>query len=112
MVETSTVMLAAAAALAVLGFAWLALAMDTHWEQVHAQHAVPRAVQRLLRTFGSAALLVSLGLCLMTDHASMAALVWIMLLAGAAVLIAMLLAWRPLWLRRVWPATPAGVTAR
>lgn len=96
-------MLSAAALLTLLGFAWLALAMDTHWEQVHGREGPVRGTQRLLRWLGSAALLLSFLCCLRADHASMAVLVWAMLLAGAAVAVAMTLSWRPTLLRAAWP---------
>jgi hypothetical protein len=102
MVESA--MLAGAALAAVLGFAWLALAMDTHWQQVHGQAAAPTLSRRLLRVLGSLLLAASLMLCLQADHASMAVLVWAMLLAGSAVLIAFVLAWQPRWLRLLWSA--------
>jgi len=35
----------------------------------------------------------------MADRPSMAALVWIMLMAGSAVAVALTLSWRPRWLR-------------
>jgi hypothetical protein len=56
-----------------------------------------------LRTLGGLGLLSSLGLCLLADHASMAVLVWVMLLAGGALLIALTLAWKPEALRVLWP---------
>ncbi len=102
MVESASWLLAGAALASVLGFAWLALAMDTHWEQVHGQAATPAVNRRLLRVLGSGLLAASLALCLQADHASMAVLVWAMLLAGAAVLIAFVLAWQPRWLRLIW----------
>jgi hypothetical protein len=97
-------LLGAAAAASVLGFGWLALAMDTHWAQAHGPAAQKRGVARRLRVVGALAITLSLGLCLAANHPSMAVLVWIMLLAGSAVAIAMTLAWRPQWLRRLWPA--------
>jgi hypothetical protein len=100
-------LLGGAAAATFIGFAWLALAMPTHWEQVHPKrHARPSS--RGLRCAGSAALAVSLGLCLAADHPSMAALVWLMLLAGSAATVAMTLSARPHWLRRFWPAKAAA----
>lgn len=104
MVESASWILAGAALASVVGFAWLALAMDTHWQQVHGQAAKPALSRRLLRVFGALLLAASLALCLLADHASMAVLVWVMLLAGAAVLIAFVLAWRPRWLRPLWSA--------
>ncbi len=59
------------------GLAWLALTMQTHWEQVRGTRAPARGVIVALRVLGSVALLGSLLLCLRTDHASMASLVWV-----------------------------------
>ena len=103
MVESATLMLAGAALLSVLGFAWLALAMDTHWEQVHGQAGPAASTRRLLRVLGGLLLSGSLMLCLMADHPSMAVLVWAMLLAGGAALITGLLSWRPRCLSLLWP---------
>jgi|APAra7269096714_1048519.scaffolds.fasta_scaffold02755_13 hypothetical protein len=102
------VLLSAAAVNAVLGFGWLALAMDTHWEQVYGEAAPKAATARNLRVAGALALALSLGLCLRADHPSMAALVWLMLLAGAAATIAATLSWRPRWLRPLWPGSPGA----
>jgi Protein of unknown function (DUF3325) len=49
----------------------------------------------VLRSLGGSALFVSLLLCLSVDRASMASLVWVMLLATAATSIAFILSWRP-----------------
>ncbi|HSV47883.1 MAG TPA: DUF3325 family protein [Ramlibacter sp.] len=89
-----------AAALALTGMAWLALAMEVHWGQVmHRPAAHATRTRQLLRGLGAVALLLSLLACLMADRPSMAALVWIMLLAGSAVAVAMVLSRRPRWLR-------------
>lgn len=101
-------LLLAATASAWLGMAWLALAMEVHWEQVQGMAPTSPGRARALRIAGSLALVVSLGLCLKADHASMAFLVWIMVLAFAVFTVAMLLAWRPGWLRIV----PVGPVAR
>lgn len=88
------VLLLAATIFCVLGMAWLALAMDVHWKQVRhdlpAQHTV-----KILRVLGGLCLLSSLVLCLATDHASMSSLVWIMLLAASALIVAFTFTWRP-----------------
>jgi hypothetical protein len=89
-----------AAALAFCGMAWLALAMAVHWGQVmHRPADQARATRRGLRWAGAGALGLSLLACLTVDRPSMAALVWVMLLAGNALLVAMALSWRPQWLR-------------
>ena len=101
MAESSLLLIAAAAA-TLVGLAWLALGMDVHWAQVHGDAATPPSTR--LRWGGGAALALSFALCLAVDHATMAVLVWFMLLAGSAVGIAMTLSTRPHWLRAVWPA--------
>lgn len=79
----------------VAGFGWLALAMDTHWQQVRGAPPPTRGTVRALRTLGAAAVFASLVACLRADHASMASLVWIMTLATAALTVALTLTWRP-----------------
>ena len=92
--------LIAATALALSGMAWLALAMEVHWGQVmHRPASQAPRTRQLLRGLGALALLLSLLACLMADRPSMAALVWIMLMAGSAVAVALTLSWRPHWLR-------------
>lgn len=92
-------LLAAALAACALGTAWLAIAMEAHWQQVRNTDAPPRpAVVFALRALGSVALVASLLICLRVDHASMAALVWVMAFAGSALVVAFLLSWRPRWL--------------
>jgi hypothetical protein len=88
-------MLIAALLACVLGFAWLALAMEPHWRQVRGDAPISRGVVTVLRVLGASALFVALLLCLQVDHVSMASLVWIMALATAALIIAFTLAWRP-----------------
>jgi Protein of unknown function (DUF3325) len=92
-------LLAAALLCTTCGLGWLALAMETHWQQVRGETAASRSSVRVLRALGAAALLLALGLCLRADHPTMAVLVWVMALAGAALLIAFSLSWRPRWLR-------------
>lgn len=88
-----------AAALNFSGMAWLALAMEVHWGQVLHRHAEDaQRPRRRLRALGAAALLLSLLACGAADRPSMAALVWIMLMAGSALGVAMLLSRRPRWL--------------
>ena len=91
-------MLAVALLLASAGLGWLALAMNPHWSQVRGEASPGPRTVRMLRVLGTAALLLSLGACRVADHASMAALVWVMALAGAAMGVAFTLSWRPRWL--------------
>lgn len=87
-----------------VGFAWLALAMNVHWQQVMENGTLPNAATRkTLRILGSLGLLVSAVLCFVADRPSMAVLVWLMLLAAAAPSVGMLLARHPRALRILWP---------
>lgn len=84
--------------LGVCGMAWLALAMDVHWQQARGEQRVRQGAARLLRALGALALLASLALALWVDHGSMAPLVWVMTLTASALVVAMTLAFRPRWL--------------
>lgn len=96
--------LIAAVAISIAGMAWLALAMKPHWRQVLGG-AVPLGSVLRLRVLGSSSLAASLALCLSVDHASMAALVWVMVLTASALAVASILTWRPHWLWPLaWPA--------
>lgn len=95
--------LSLAAVAALLGFAWLALAMDVHWRQVRGGVDAPHALRIVLRALGGIALAVSALLCFLANRPSMAVLVWVMLLAAAAMLVALTLAWGPRLLRAAWP---------
>lgn len=88
-------LLAAALLCSSAGFAWLALAMEVHWQQVRGPQPPARSTVLALRLLGAAALAASLLLCLRADHGSMAALVWVMGLAASALLVAFTLSWRP-----------------
>lgn len=95
------VLLLVAFVVTVAGMGWLALLLEAHWEQVRgaAAPAQSESVRWRLRLLGSVALVVSLGLCLKVDHASMAVLVWVMMVAVAALFITLTLTWRARWLR-------------
>ncbi|MBA4343006.1 MAG: DUF3325 domain-containing protein [Methylibium sp.] len=102
--------LAAAAALTLAGMGWLALAMEAHWGQVMQRPAEAAArARQVLRAMGILALPLSLLACLMADRPSMAVLVWVMLLAGSAAAVAMILARRPQMLRALWPVDSAAL---
>jgi hypothetical protein len=99
-----SVLLAASFLCAVCGMAWLALAMETHWSQVRSHATYGAAAARRLRSFGTFALALSLVACLVADHASIAALVWVMTLSVSVFGVAMTLAYKPRllsWLARV-----------
>ncbi|MET0320980.1 MAG: DUF3325 domain-containing protein [Duganella sp.] len=87
-------MLLVAVLVTVAGMGWLALSMDSHWEQVRGSAACPPSTVQSLRVLGGVALLTSLVLCMMVDSASMAALVWVMSVALATVVVALTLTGR------------------
>lgn len=96
--------LALAAALGLLGMAWLALAMEVHWAQAMQRPARPAArSRRALRALGVIALVAALLACLRADRPSMAVLVWVMTLTASAVAVALALASRPRWLALLAP---------
>lgn len=104
--------LVAAAALALAGMGWLALAMEVHWAQVmHSAAEEATGARRVLRGLGLLAVPMSLMACLRADRPSMAVLVWAMLLAGSAAGVAMLLARRPQALRVLWPLSSSRKSA-
>lgn len=74
--------------------AWLALGMKDHWRQVRSTPLDART-RRSLRALGAVALALAWVLCVCADHVSMASLVWVMGLSASALLVALLLAWRP-----------------
>jgi hypothetical protein len=93
-----------------LGFAWLALAMEPHWQQVRGTAPCPPRTVRALRVLGSVALAASLWACLRADHASMAALVWVLMLAAGALGVALTLAWRARWLAPLVAWVPSAAS--
>lgn len=93
-----SLLLAGALLIGMVGFAWLALAMDVHWRQVRTDVAMRHPAKRELRILGGLAIAASLGLCLAVDHPTMAALAWFMMLAASALAVTFTLTWRPSWL--------------
>jgi hypothetical protein len=91
----------------VAGMGWLALAMPVHWEQVRGAQALSRPLVVGLRVLGGLSLAASLAVCFWVDHATMAPLVWVMALAGSAVLVACTLSWKPRWLGVLLLGLPA-----
>ena len=83
-----------AAAACVCGMAWFALSLDAHWRQLRSG-TPSQALVRQLRLLGWVCMALSLLLCLAVDHASMASLVWIMMVAASALIVAFTLSWRP-----------------
>lgn len=101
MPEPSILLRCAAALASFAGFAWIALTVGGHWRQAGGSAALPPTRRRRLRQRGAAALALALVLCLAADSPGMAALLWAMLLSLGATGVALVLAWRPDWLRRL-----------
>lgn len=98
------VLLTAAFLCAFAGMSSFALAMKPHWAQLQSTAPHDERLMRRLRRVGTACSLLSLAICLVADHVSMAFLVWIMTLSAAALLVAMTLAYAPRslsWLARI-----------
>lgn len=101
-------LLGGAVLLNIAGFAWLALAMDAHWKQVRGSGKPSQGGRIVLRLLAGMAFLTSLLLCNLSDHRTIAALVWVMALTAGALAVAFMLTWRPSWLRPLsWLAGPA-----
>ncbi len=78
----------------VIGLGLLAAAMPQHWQQMPARIAARPRPAAALRIAGTAALLVSLALCVIGGSATIGALVWVMELALSASIVAAILAAR------------------
>jgi hypothetical protein len=78
----------------VLGLLLIASAMPRHWRQLRGNAALGPRRAVVLRMAGASGLLLSLFICFSSDHPSMAALVWVMQLALAALVVAGLFACR------------------
>lgn len=83
----------------VVAMGWLALSVDVHWRQVYSNSPKGVSLTKRLRLRATLGLTISLALCLLVDHVSMASLVWVMNLTAAALGIAFTLTWRARWLR-------------
>lgn len=99
---TEAMWLIVAVITALLSMGWLALAYETHWQQVFTDSKTQPSKRRLKLT-GCVFIVLSALCCLMADHPSMAVLVWVMLLALAAMTVAMILSHKPRLLRFLIP---------
>ncbi|MEO0566537.1 MAG: DUF3325 domain-containing protein [Pseudomonadota bacterium] len=83
---------------ALLGCVLLAVTQIRHWKTLFGPRAEPGHV-RVARTMGWSLIAMSLVLCVLRDGASFGALLWPLTLAVAAFCTAMMLAYRPQWLK-------------
>lgn len=93
--ENETIWLIPAIILMAMAMGWLALAKPVHWKQVEAG----KPISIRLQTMGIVTLILSAICCLRADHASMAILVWFMLIAATAISVGMILSTKPSWLK-------------
>lgn len=88
--------------LACAGFATLALAMERHHRQV-SQRPAAWWWRLLLRTFGWFVLAASLAACIAYSGWSIGVVQWFGLLSGAALVVSLVLSYRPHWIVLLCP---------
>lgn len=93
--SSDTIWLVLAGLSAWLGCAWLALGQKKNWRTVTGGNTPPRACVGLGWMF----VLATLISCVMRDGVSFAAILWPLIFATAAFLVAMTLAYRTQWLK-------------
>ena len=99
----------AALAAALAGFAGLSLAMDRHWEALHGRGSSPGDKTRWLQACGTAGLLLSLAASLALKGATQGWVMWLGALTAGAVVVVLTLAYHA---RRIIPvAKVAGLSA-
>ena len=83
-----------ASLVALYGTIALALSLERNWALVEAR-PLPRGRRKALRLAGWSALAVALAALIWADGASFAVLSWLLVLATSAILVALVLAYRP-----------------
>lgn len=91
----SALLLVAAALAAYGAFACLALSMPRHWAAASGQKLTVVPHRRWLRPGGFALLGVACALCVYRDGPGFGAVLWVVLISGAALAVAFTLAWQP-----------------
>ncbi|MCA6129232.1 DUF3325 domain-containing protein [Thalassolituus oleivorans] len=89
--NNSNLWLFPAIVLMLVAMSWLALSLPSHWKQVRSG----KPASRRLRLAGWNAIFLSALCCFKADHASMAVLVWLMLMAATAASVGITLSMRP-----------------
>ena len=82
-----------------LGFALLALSQERHFERVYESNWPAAHNQRAQRAIAFIAIGSSLACCVASQGASFGSLLWALAITAAALAVALMLTWRPQWLR-------------
>lgn len=82
-----------------LGFALLALSQERHFARVYRSNGPVAYKQRPQRVIGFMAIGISLVCSIASQGASFGSLLWVLAIIAAALAVALLLTWRPQWLR-------------
>lgn len=93
--------MASAFLLLFLGFALLALSQERHQQRVFGSDRPLPPVSRAQRATGFIAISLALPLCVLGQGGGFGSLLWVVLMGAAAMAVALLLTWRPQWLRLV-----------
>ena len=93
-------MLLAGLAGSCLGFALLALSQNRHWHRITGQPRPSTAV-KVLRSVGYGLFGIALAIAIARDGASFGTILWAMTLSTSAGVVALVLTWRPTWLRYI-----------
>ena len=89
-----------AALLMVIGFGLLALSQERHFETVFGRAAVsPAELVRRNRIVGAFAIAAALPICIHAEGPGFGGLLWVVVMGACAIFIALLLTWKPSWLR-------------
>jgi hypothetical protein len=89
----------AACILALWGFALLALSQERHLARIFESNQQLAHNTKAQRAIGFIAVSLSLPACIASQGASFGSLLWVLLLSAAALAVALMLTWRPQWLR-------------
>ncbi|MFN3438777.1 MAG: DUF3325 domain-containing protein [Acidovorax sp.] len=82
-----------------LGFALLSLSQERHFESVFSGGIPTHSETRRLRAIGFLLVGLELGVCIASEGAGFGSLLWMVLISADAAIVALVLAWKPHWLR-------------
>lgn len=109
---TQLVLMLAASLLSLVGFAWLALSQERHFEQVHGSPMPAGRRWGVQRGLGGAAIALALPLCVVGEGGGFGTLLWLVMISSAAMAVTFTLTWRPRWLRAMACRSRRGADRR